>query len=201
MIIITTLVIPPGGDVGPFDLYSDSDGYTVPFATNVSASALEAGYSSTVPDDATIIRVVSIGFCTNFINLDINLITTTTTTSSSTSSTSTTTSTTTIAPLNFDAGFRCSEDSVDFSILNITGGVPFTTNPETYLAGNIKFVSEAAALANTVWIGPTNEVFYGAANQDATWWLVVKDSVGNILAKSVTSNCFTPSTTTTTTTI
>jgi len=126
---------------------------------------------------------------------------TTTTTSSSTSSTSTTTSTTTIAPLNFDAGFRCSEDSVDFSILNITGGVPFSTNPQTYLAGNIKFVSQSAALANTVWIGPTNEVFYGAANQDATWWLVVKDSVGNILAKSVTSNCFTQSTTTTTTTI
>ena len=85
MIIITTLVIPPGGDAGPFDLYSDADGYTVPFATNVSVLQLEAGYSSTVPDNATSIKVVSVGICTNFIILDIDLIPTTTTTSSSTS--------------------------------------------------------------------------------------------------------------------
>ena len=96
MIIVTTLVIPPGGDAGPFNLYSDSDGYTVPFATNVSIAALQAGYSSTVPNDATIIRVISTGLCTNFIDLNINLITTTTTSSSS----STTTSTTTAIPCN-----------------------------------------------------------------------------------------------------
>lgn len=104
MIIVTTLVIPPGGDVGPFDLYSDSDGYTVPFATNISAAALQAGYSSTVPNDATIIRVISTGLCTNFIDLNINLITTTTTSSSSSTSTSTsstTTTTTTICPCTY----------------------------------------------------------------------------------------------------
>ena len=92
MIIVTTLVIPPGGDAGPFNLYSDSDGYTVPFATNVSAAALQAGYSSTVPNDATTIRVMSTGLCTNFIDLNINLLPPTTTTTSSTS-TSTSTST------------------------------------------------------------------------------------------------------------
>jgi hypothetical protein len=103
MIIVTTLVIPPGGDAGPFNLYSDSDGYTVPFATNVSAAALQAGYSSTVPNDATIIRVISTGLCTNFIDLNINLLTTTTTTSSSTSTStsSTTTTTTTICPCTY----------------------------------------------------------------------------------------------------
>jgi hypothetical protein len=102
MIIVTTLVIPPGGDAGPFNLYSDSDGYTVPFATNVSAAALQAGYSSTVPNDATTIRVMSTGLCTNFINLNINLIPpTTTTTSSSTSTSSTTTTTTTICPCTY----------------------------------------------------------------------------------------------------
>lgn len=102
MIIVTTLVIPPGGDAGPFDLYSDVDGYTVPFATNVSALQLQTGYSSTVPDNATSIKVVSVGICTNFIILDIDLIPTTTTTSSSTSTStstsSTTTSTTTSVP-------------------------------------------------------------------------------------------------------
>ena len=98
MIIVTTLVIPVGGDAGPFDLYTDSDGYAVPFATNVSAATLEAGYSSTVPNDATIVRVVSVGTCTNFINLDITLLPPTTTTTSSSSSTSTSTSTTTAVP-------------------------------------------------------------------------------------------------------
>lgn len=97
MIIVTTLVIPVGGDAGPFDLYTDSDGYTVPFATNISAAALQAGYSSTVPNDATIVRVVSVGACTNFIDLDIDLLPTTTTTTS-TSTSSTTTTTTTVAP-------------------------------------------------------------------------------------------------------
>jgi hypothetical protein len=97
MIIVTTLVIPVGGDAGPFDLYTDSDGYTVPFATNISAAALQAGYSSTVPNDATIVRVVSVGACTNFIDLDIDLLPTTTTTTS-TNTSSTTTTTTTVAP-------------------------------------------------------------------------------------------------------
>jgi hypothetical protein len=95
MIIVTTLVIPVGGDAGPFDLYTDSDGYAVPFATNISAAALQAGYSSTVPNDATIVRVVSVGACTNFIDLDIDLLPTTTTTTSTSTSTSTTTSTST----------------------------------------------------------------------------------------------------------
>ncbi len=121
----------------------------------------------------------------------------TTTTTSTSTSTSTTTTTTTIAPLNFDAVFAClySPDSINFTVTNITGGVPYIG--DLYLVGNIKFVSEAAALANTVWIGPTNEVIYGSVTIDSTWWLVVKDSVGNILAKSVTSNCYGSTTTTT----
>ena len=137
MIIVTTLVIPVGGDAGPFDLYTDSDGYTVPFATNISAAALQAGYSSTVPNDATIVRVVSVGACTNFIDLDIDLLpTTTTTTSTSTStstttststSTSTTTSTTTTAPPAYysynisdpgseSTGLACAETTFEFTV-------------------------------------------------------------------------------------
>jgi hypothetical protein len=137
MIIVTTLVIPPGGDVGPFNLYSDSDGYTVPFATNVSAAALQAGYSSTVPNDATIIRVISTGLCTNFIDLNINLITTTTTTSSSSTSTSTsstTTTTTTICPCTYinitiTPGYIAFSDtgSVKVTYTNCDGLSTFTT--------------------------------------------------------------------------
>jgi hypothetical protein len=92
MKVLITLVLPVGGDAGPFNLYSDTDGYVTPFATNISASALIAGYTVTnVPDGTTIIKVQSVGVCTNFVNVQVNVLpTTTTTSSSSTTSTSTT---------------------------------------------------------------------------------------------------------------
>ena len=96
------MVLPPGGDAGPFNLYSNIDGYVVPFATNISAAALIAGYTALlVPDGTTTIKVQSIGVCTNFVNAQVNLIppTTTTTSSSTSTSSSTTTTTTTEVPL------------------------------------------------------------------------------------------------------
>jgi hypothetical protein len=97
MTTLITLVIPVDGDAGPFNLFSDADGYVNSFETNLPASTLEAGYTTTlVPSGATIIRVVSAGICTNYIDIPINFITTTTTSSST--STSTTTSTTTVIP-------------------------------------------------------------------------------------------------------
>ena len=84
MTVLITLNIPVGGDAGPFNLYSDTDGYTLPFATGISAAALQAGYLATnVPPGTTIIRVLSTGVCTNYIDITINLVTTTTTTSTS----------------------------------------------------------------------------------------------------------------------
>jgi hypothetical protein len=81
MTILITLVLPPGGDAGPFNLYSNVDGYVAPFATNISASALIAGYTATnVPDGTTTIRVQSAGVCTNFVNVPVNVLPTTTTT-------------------------------------------------------------------------------------------------------------------------
>lgn len=73
-----------GADTGPFNLYSDIDGFVTPFETGVGKAALQAGYLSTlVPDGTTIVRVKSVSlFCTNYINL--TLPTTTTTTTSST---------------------------------------------------------------------------------------------------------------------
>lgn len=93
---VTITLTTAGLDTGPFDLYSDADGYVTPFETGVLKALLVAGYTSiVVPDGATIIRVVSTGICTNFIDLPINVVPTTTTTSTS----STTTTTTTAAPL------------------------------------------------------------------------------------------------------
>ncbi len=73
-------------------LYSDVDGYLVPFATNVPKASLVAGYiSSLVPNGTTVIRVQSNSVCTNYVDLNVETTTTTTTSSTSTSTTSTTT--------------------------------------------------------------------------------------------------------------
>ena len=62
-----------GADTGPFNLYSNIDGYVTPFQTGVSKSALQTGYLSTViPDTTTIVRVKSTSlFCTNYIDLEL----------------------------------------------------------------------------------------------------------------------------------
>lgn len=73
MIVLITLTT-AGEDVGPFDLFSDTDGYSVAFETGVSRSALIAGYtSSLVPNGTTIIRVHSDGVCTNYIDITIDI--------------------------------------------------------------------------------------------------------------------------------
>ena len=70
-----------GANTGPFDLYSDADGYVTPFENDVPKASLVSGYTSTlVPDLATIVRVKSDAACTNFIDLTIVTTTTTTTT-------------------------------------------------------------------------------------------------------------------------
>lgn len=85
-------------DTGPFNLYSNSDVFTTPFATGISRSALLAGYStSAVPSNATIIRVTSTGTCQNSVDMPIAGVVTTTTTT--TSGGGTTTTTTTAAPI------------------------------------------------------------------------------------------------------
>jgi hypothetical protein len=95
MIVLITLTS-AGADAGPFDLYSDTDGFVTAFATGISKATLLGGYlSSAVPDGTTSIRIISTGTCTNYIYIPVEV---TTTTTSSTSSTTTTT-TTTIAPI------------------------------------------------------------------------------------------------------
>lgn len=93
MTVLITLTT-AGADSGPFDLYSNLDGYLSAFESGVSKAALEAGYaSSSVPDYTNIIRVKSNGvFCTNFINIPVG------TTTSSTTTTTTTTAAPTLAP-------------------------------------------------------------------------------------------------------
>jgi hypothetical protein len=93
MTVLITLTT-AGTDTGPFNLYSNVDGYVSAFETGVSKAALQAGYSSAlVPNGTTTIRIKSTGTCVNYI--DVTVVTTTTTTSSTSSTTTSTSSTTT----------------------------------------------------------------------------------------------------------
>lgn len=95
MTVFITLTI-AGADSGPFDLYSNLDGYVSAFESAVPKASLELGYaSSLVPDFTTTIRVKSNGVCTNYIDVPVEETTTTTTTISPTTTTTTTDSSTT----------------------------------------------------------------------------------------------------------
>lgn len=82
MTITITLTL-AGTDTGPFNLYSDVDGYTSAFETGVSKASLLAGYTtSLVPNLTSTVRVMSDNqTCNNYI--DINIVQTTTTTTTS----------------------------------------------------------------------------------------------------------------------
>lgn len=60
-----------GADAGPFDLYSDLDGYISAFEVGVPKASLEAGYaSSLVPNGTTQVKIQSVNeLCNNFVNV------------------------------------------------------------------------------------------------------------------------------------
>lgn len=105
MISATIFLTTPTTDAGPFNMYSNVDGYTSAFATGISKSALLAGYStSAIPNLTTIVRLVSTGVCTNQVDFNMPATTTTTTTAVPITTTTTTaapvtTTTTTAAPI------------------------------------------------------------------------------------------------------
>ena len=70
---LTLTLTTTGADTGPlFDLYSNVDSYTTPFATNVAKSSLIAGFTtSLVPNFTETIRVTSKGTCTNSVDISI----------------------------------------------------------------------------------------------------------------------------------
>lgn len=96
MIVLITLTT-AGVDTGPFDLYSDVSGFSVPFETGVLKATLVAGYwCTTVPNGTAVIRIISTAeICTNQIDVSVVLVNPTTTTT--TLVPPTTTITTTIA--------------------------------------------------------------------------------------------------------
>ena len=101
-----------GANTGPFMIYSDVDGYVIPYGIQISAAALTAGINLVVPDGTSNIKIKSNGRCLN----EIYVITPTTTTTTST--TTTTTTTTTCAPQEFVMQFNrvSSFSATDFII-------------------------------------------------------------------------------------
>lgn len=79
MLIFLTLTT-AGADTGPFDLYTDADGYALPFDTGVPKSNLTTGYYISAPSGTTTVQVRSVGLCTNFIDIILTVPSTTTTT-------------------------------------------------------------------------------------------------------------------------
>jgi len=63
-----------GADTGPFNLFSNVDGYVTAFETNVSKLDLLDGYISTnVPDDTSSVRVTSNNIiCSNYIDMGVD---------------------------------------------------------------------------------------------------------------------------------
>ena len=107
MNVLVTLNSNIGADLGPFNVFSNADGYTNPLAVGVSRPIMINGLPlNGIPSNATIIRVISTGDCTNQVDIPINLLPVTTsstttlaptTTTTTTAAVITTTSTTTVA--------------------------------------------------------------------------------------------------------
>ncbi len=91
MTVLITLTT-AGTDSGPFDLYSNLDGYSSAFESGVPKASLLAGYASAlVPDYTTTIRIKSNGTCVNYVDIVLENTRTTTTTTVDPKTTTTTT--------------------------------------------------------------------------------------------------------------
>ena len=62
---VTVQLTTIGANTGPFNIYSNADLYESPVAVGVTAATIQTGINVTVPDSATIIRVMSTGACEN----------------------------------------------------------------------------------------------------------------------------------------
>jgi hypothetical protein len=194
MTVLVTLTL-AGTDVGPFDLYSDVDGYTTPIATGVSRAALLAGYSlAGVPDTASVIRAQSTGTCTNYLDMYLSGGTTTTTTSS----TSTTSTTTTIIPcLSGDTSAVANCSGGESALFTINSGLSAQIVPGGYYysgTGTRTYQAYIMDAANTTVLYTFTYTQIGSL--PGTW---TSDLPSNILAtgsyrlRTDTVNCFTSS--------
>jgi hypothetical protein len=65
-------ILTAGEDTGPFDIYSNVDGFISAFEANVPKASLLSGYpSANIPNGTLIILFKSKGLCTNSISVPL----------------------------------------------------------------------------------------------------------------------------------
>ena len=170
MLIQITITIPPGGAAGPFDLYSDADGFTTPFETQVPAVDLVAGYTVTLPMGATIIRVCSVGTCENCIDLPTNCPTTTSTTTvapttTTTTTVATTTTSTTVAPTT------TTTTTIAPTTTTTTTVAPTTTTTTTVAPTTTTTTTVAPTTTTTTTVAPTTTTTTTGTPEKLSWEL------------------------------
>lgn len=195
MTVLVTLTL-AGTDVGPFNLFSNVDGYTTPLATGISRAALIAGYSlAGVPDTAAVIRAQSTGTCTNY--LDMYLTGGTTTTTSSTSSTTTSTTTPAVPCLTGDTNAVASCAGGESALFTVSSGYTALITPGGY------YYSGSGTRTYTAYImdGANTTVLYTftytqTGSTPGTWASTLPSntlSAGSYRLRTDTVNCFTSS--------
>lgn len=140
------ITITAGTSTGPFKIYGDLDNFATPIITGLTRAQLVAGYTATVPDGTTIVRVMSYGVCFKEVDLTISgpIITTTTTTSSSS-----TTTTTTIAPLtSIGIGYKVQADSC--GIISDTPEIFLNAADYAIFVSNGGCLSDGATTVDTI---------------------------------------------------
>jgi len=130
-----------GADSGPFNLYSDLDGFVTPFEVGVSKMDLEAGYSTAlVPDFTSVVRVLSTSqYCINYVDIIL------------TEPTTTTTTTTITVPFGNSLGFPGPDTCTS---VTVTSG--FTDGGGTLTQRGICYNTTGnPTIADSIFIGPT----------------------------------------------
>jgi hypothetical protein len=147
MTVLITLTL-AGVDVGPFNIYSNVDGYTTPVATGISRAALIAGYYATVPDGTVEILVQSTGTCTTQLYLSVsgNTTTTTSSTSSTTTTTTTVTATLTVSYSKYSSSFTLLSSIPAPQSLVISGAITADGYPTNACTGAVAGASLAGNL-------------------------------------------------------
>ena len=194
MTVLVTLTL-AGTDVGPFNLYSNADGFVAILATGISRAALLAGYSlAGVPDSATVVRAASTGTCTNYLDMYLSGGTTTTT-----SSTSTTTSTTTsVVPcLTGDTAAVASCAGGESALFTVSAGNTALITPGGYYYSGSGTRTYTAYIMNAA----NDTVLYTftytqTGSTPGTWVSTLPSntlSAGSYRLRTDTVNCFTSS--------
>ncbi len=197
MTVLVTLTL-AGTDVGPFNLFSNVDGYTTPLATGVSRAALIAGYSlAGVPDIASIIRAQSTGTCTNYLDMLLSGATTTTTTSTSSTSTTSTSTTPVPACLTGDTSAVASCAGGESALFTVTAGNTALITPGGYYysgSGTRTYTAYIMNAANDTVLYTFNYTQVGSAPGSWTSDLALNTlSAGSYRLRTDTVNCFTSS--------